>query len=141
MQDKKLTRAKKVIDALRNHYGDKVGEFAKRLGVAASTVSTWANRDSLDEDLIFRKCEGVNFDFLTTGEGEMFTQLPPSQPHGLVSESNWLTDDQRKLLDLWKAADEDARDYAITILEKAAAKSRGNEGRGSNCVDQGSALK
>jgi transcriptional regulator with XRE-family HTH domain len=72
MQDKKLTRAKIVIEALRQHYGEKVGEFAERLGVAPSTVSTWANRDSLDEDLIFRKCKGVRFEFLQTGEGEMF---------------------------------------------------------------------
>lgn len=72
MQEKKLTRAKIVIDALRNHYGEKVGEFAERLGVGASTVSTWANRDRLDEDLIFRKCKGVNYEFLKTGEGEMF---------------------------------------------------------------------
>ena len=72
MQDKKFTRAKIVIDALRKHYGKKVGEFAAMLGVSDSTVSSWAARDSLDEDLIFRKCEGVNYDFLVTGEGEMF---------------------------------------------------------------------
>lgn len=72
MQDKKLTVAKKVIDALRNHYGENVSQFAKRLGVGASTVSTWASRNSLDADLVFRKCDGVNYDFLVTGEGEMF---------------------------------------------------------------------
>ena len=73
MQEKKLTRAKIVIEALRQHYGLRVGEFAEKLGVGPSTVSTWANRDSLDEDLIFRKCEGVVFDFLKTGTGPMFT--------------------------------------------------------------------
>lgn len=77
MQEKKLTRAKKVIEALRKHYGLKVGEFADKLGVGASTVSTWANRDSLDNDLVFRICEGVSFDFLLTGEGEPFPQPKP----------------------------------------------------------------
>ena len=73
MQEKKLTRSKKVIDALRKHYGDlKVGEFAAMLGIGASTVSTWANRDSLDMDLVFRKCKGVSYSFLETAEGEMF---------------------------------------------------------------------
>jgi len=91
MQEKKLTRAKKVIEALRNHYGEKVGEFAARLGVGASTVSTWANRDSLDEDLIFRKCEGVKYEFLLTGEGPMFdTEAAPAapgeKPAGTVAE-------------------------------------------------------
>jgi len=77
MQEKKLTRSKKVIEALRKHYGMKVGEFASMLGVGASTVSTWSLRDSLDEDLLFRKCNGVSFDFLQTGEGEMFAEAKP----------------------------------------------------------------
>lgn len=72
MQEKKLTRAKIVIEALRKHYGLSVGGFAEMLGVGGSTVSTWASRDSLDEDLVFRKCEGVCYDFLTTGKGAMF---------------------------------------------------------------------
>lgn len=76
MQEKIVTRAKFVIDALRSHYGEKVGEFAARLEVAPSTVSTWANRDTLDEDLIFRKCEGVSYEFLKTGKGEMFREQP-----------------------------------------------------------------
>ena len=78
----KLTRSKIVIDSLRDYYGEKVGEFAKRLGVAGSTVSTWANRDSLDEDLIYRKCKGVRYDFLTTGKGDLFDKdqaHPPDQ--------------------------------------------------------------
>ena len=80
MQDKKVTRAKIVIDALRNHYGMKVGEFAEKLGVKASTVSTWANRDSIDEDLVFRKCEGVLFDFLKTGTDPIFSTNAMVQP-------------------------------------------------------------
>lgn len=74
MQEKKLTKSKIVIEALRKHYGLKIGEFADMLGVGASTVSTWAARDSLDVDLVFRKCEGVNFSFLESGEGEMFAK-------------------------------------------------------------------
>lgn len=69
---KKRTRSKIVTEALRKHYGLSIGEFAEKLGVGASTVSSWSARDSLDEDLVFRKCEGVSFEFLTTGEGPMF---------------------------------------------------------------------
>lgn len=86
MQDKKITRAKKVIDILRNHYGLGVGGFANKLGVGASTISTWASRDKLDEDLIFRICEGVSYDFLLTGEGDPFPlhvkQDPPAYTAG-----------------------------------------------------------
>ena len=84
MQEKKVTRAKIVIDALRNHYGMKVGEFAGKLGVKASTVSTWANRDSLDEDLVFRKCEGVSFNFLKTGTGPIFATNAQGKPEVMI---------------------------------------------------------
>lgn len=109
MQEKKLTRAKIVIDALRGHYGLNIGAFAKMLGVGGSTVSTWALRDSLDEDLVFRKCDGVNYNFLLTGEGPMFTKDTAEYRKQL---SNGLT----------KADEEDDIDYlreaAIQKLNK-----------------------
>lgn len=84
MQEKKVTRTKIVIDALRKHYGLKVGEFAEKLEVKASTVSTWANRDSLDEDLVFRKCEGVLYNFLKTGSGPIFATNAQVTPEVII---------------------------------------------------------
>lgn len=119
MQEKKFTRAKKVIEALRNHYGEKVGEFANRLGVAASTVSTWANRDTLDEDLIFRKCEGVRFEFLQTGEGEMFEPPVAKEPpmgYAVSGIHRKLSPDEERLLEIMGTVPE-AREAMETFLQ------------------------
>lgn len=81
MQEKKITRAKIVLEKLREFYGFKTfGKLANFLGVKQNTLSSWISRDSLDEDLIFRKCEGISYDWIRTGEGEM---LLPSVKDGL----------------------------------------------------------
>lgn len=73
MQEKKFTRAKIVLDALRHHYGFKTyGQLAAFLEVKQNTLSSWIGRDSLDEDLIYRKCDGINYDWLKTAKGEMW---------------------------------------------------------------------
>lgn len=60
------------IIALISHYSDgKPSLFAKFLGVAPSTVSTWISRNSLDYDLVFAKCENISPSWLLTGEGPM----------------------------------------------------------------------
>jgi transcriptional regulator with XRE-family HTH domain len=45
--------------------------LAQKLGVSASTLSNWKNRNTIDYELIFTKCEGVNFNWLFLGSGEM----------------------------------------------------------------------
>lgn len=63
---------KERMEALINHYADgKPTKFARFLGVAPSTVSTWLNRGTLDYDFIFAKCEALSPEWLLTGEGEM----------------------------------------------------------------------
>lgn len=116
MQEKKLTRAKKVIEALRKHYGLKVGEFADKLGVGASTVSTWANRDSLDNDLVFRICEGVSYSFLLTGEGEPFPQSKPE----VSDPGTAYHDDDPRLLEiqrLWGSICHQQRDALLAVAQ------------------------
>lgn len=63
---------KERLEALINYYSEgKSTKFAKFLGVAPSTVSTWLNRGTLDYDFIFSKCEIISPDWLLSGEGEM----------------------------------------------------------------------
>ena len=63
---------KEMLQALIEHYdnGNK-SQFAKRLGISAQGVSTWLSRGTLDIETIFAKCEGVNPEWLLTGEGAM----------------------------------------------------------------------
>lgn len=45
--------------------------FAKLIGVAPSTISSWLSRGSIDYDLLFAKCERLSAQWLLTGKGDM----------------------------------------------------------------------
>jgi phage repressor protein C with HTH and peptisase S24 domain len=63
---------KERLEALIAHYSEgKPTRFAKHIGVAPSTISTWLARDTFDYDLLFAKCETVSPEWLLTGNGPM----------------------------------------------------------------------
>ncbi len=63
---------KERLEALIAHYSDgKPTRFAKHIGVAPSTISTWIARDTFDYDLLFAKCEMISPEWLLTGKGSM----------------------------------------------------------------------
>ena len=63
---------KERLKAIIKHYSDgKPSVFAKLIGVAPSTISSWLSRDTLDYDLLFAKCENISSEWLLTGRGEM----------------------------------------------------------------------
>jgi phage repressor protein C with HTH and peptisase S24 domain len=71
---------KERLEAIITHYSNgKPSVFAKHLGVAPSTISSWLSRDTLDYDLIFAKCENISSDWLLTGKGEMIKSNPNIQ--------------------------------------------------------------
>lgn len=66
---------KERLEALIEHYCDgKPSVFAKYIGVAPSTISSWLSRNTIDYDLLFAKCEGVSSRWLLTGEGDMISE-------------------------------------------------------------------
>ena len=79
---------KERLEAIIAHYGDgKPSQFAKSIGVAPSTISSWLARDTFDYELLFAKCENISPEWLLTGEGEMLrpeqsthTAVPATQP-------------------------------------------------------------
>lgn len=72
---------KERLEALIAHYSDgKPTQFAKYIGVAPSTISTWLARDSFDYDLLFAKCENVSPEWLLTGNGDMLKATDESEP-------------------------------------------------------------
>lgn len=71
------------LEALIAHYSDgKPTRFAKHIGVAPSTISTWIARDSFDYDLLFAKCETISPEWLLTGKGPMLKTM--QQEHMIV---------------------------------------------------------
>lgn len=78
---------KDMLMALIQHFtaGNKA-KFAKKLGVTPQTVSTWLVRNTFDADRIFAKCEGVNGDWLLSGNGDMIVSVVPKKDNGLFFE-------------------------------------------------------
>ena len=67
-----------IINRLKEHYNFKNDvEFAIYLGVATTTLSSWKSRDSLDYDLVYAKCVGIDGNWLLSGEGEMVRNVIP----------------------------------------------------------------
>lgn len=62
-----------LISRLKEAYKIKTDlELSKLLDIAPSTISTWKVRNSIDFDIIFAKCENINFNFLIYGHGKPF---------------------------------------------------------------------
>lgn len=79
--------ATQILNELKKHYQyASDNEFAKFLGIAATTLSSWKSRNNIDYDLVYSKCVGVNANWLLTGQGPMFKedaksgQTDPDQP-------------------------------------------------------------
>lgn len=72
---------KERLEAIISHYSDgKPTVFAKYIGVAPSTISSWLSRETFDYELLFAKCEEISPSWLLTGEGEMLKSATrPSQ--------------------------------------------------------------
>ena len=66
-----MTKKERLEEIIRFYSNGKPTAFAKFLGVAPSTISTWIARDTFDYDTLFAKCEELNAEWLLTGKGEM----------------------------------------------------------------------
>jgi len=62
-----------IIDRLHSYFQVNSNiELAKKLGVSPTTISNWKTRNTIDYELIFTKCEEVNYNWLINGEGDMY---------------------------------------------------------------------
>ena len=51
-----------ILNRIMSHYGLRnKTELASFLGVSPQTVSNWYSRNSIDYDLVFEKCAGLDF--------------------------------------------------------------------------------
>ena len=61
-----------ILNDLKLHYNFKSNtDFAKFLGIAPQTLSSWYSRCSVDYDLLYAKCVGIDANWLLTGIGPM----------------------------------------------------------------------
>lgn len=92
-----MTKTERLNKIIAYYTGGKPSVFAKKLGVAPSTVSSWLARDTMDYDLIFAKCEMLSSTWLLTGEGDMLLDKEDSTKTELENIPNSMLVD--KLLD------------------------------------------
>lgn len=75
-----------ILDAIKKHYkfGTNV-DLANFLGIKPQTLSSWYTRNSIDYDLVYSKCIGIDANWLFTGKGEMFSS---KQKEMIVSDNS-----------------------------------------------------
>ena len=66
-----MTKKERLETIIAHYSNGKPTVFAKFLGVAPSTISSWLSRDTYDYELLFAKCKDLDPSWLLTGEGEM----------------------------------------------------------------------
>ena len=66
-----MTKKERLEEIIRFYGAGKPSLFAKNLGIAPSTISSWLTRDTFDYDLLFAKCENISAEWLLTGKGQM----------------------------------------------------------------------
>ncbi len=66
-----MTKKERLEAIIEQYSSGKPSVFAKLMGVAPSTISSWLSRDTMDYDLIFAKCENISPEWLLTGKGSM----------------------------------------------------------------------
>ena len=55
---------------------EKNTDFAEFLEIKPTTLAMWYKRNTFDIELLFKKCEEINANWLLTGQGEMLKSEP-----------------------------------------------------------------
>ncbi|SEA39452.1 LexA family transcriptional regulator [Bizionia paragorgiae] len=64
-----------ILNDLKSHYNFKSSaEFARFLEIKPQTLASWYARNTFDIDLLYAKCEGIDGNWLLSGEGEMILE-------------------------------------------------------------------
>lgn len=112
----KTMNKKERLEAIIRHYSDgKPSVFAKLIGVAPSTISSWLSRDTLDYDLLFAKCENISSEWLLTGRGEMLNVQTSTLNNKTISPQKGSTGIEDKLLAIIANKDATIREMAEEI--------------------------
>jgi phage repressor protein C with HTH and peptisase S24 domain len=65
-----------ILNKIKSHLNIKYGkDFAEFLGIKESTLSMWYKRETYDIELLFKKCEFLNPEWLLTGKGSMLKEV------------------------------------------------------------------
>jgi len=120
MQDKNLHKVEFVFDSLKKHFKLKTyRELAAFLGVKEGTLNAWKARGRIgDVDLVLTKCKGLSYDWLKTGEGEMFR--PAGEGEGRAALGGYQHPDLKiqKIVEMLESMDENTKEDILLSVEK-----------------------
>jgi|AntRauMFilla1563_2_1112583.scaffolds.fasta_scaffold23286_2 transcriptional regulator with XRE-family HTH domain len=89
-----------ILNKIKSHLNIKYGkDFAEFLGIKESTLSMWYKRETYDIELLFKKCEFLNPEWLLTGKGSMLKEELKAHPTttGLQAEYEQLKKENEQL--------------------------------------------
>lgn len=128
---------KERLDAIISYYAEgKPTAFAKLIGVAPSTISSWLARDTYDHELLFAKCKDISPLWLLSGEGNM---LKSTVDLSATQDNNPTLDADRHNMEEQYAASNEPKDTPyiahkahadikrIPLVTQTAAAGFGNE--------------
>ena len=98
---------------------EKNTDFAEFLEIKPTTLAMWYKRNTFDIELLFKKCEFIDANWLLTGQGEMLKNAPapepaPQESHAGADRYTASLEKQIALLEKNNASLE----YTISIQEK-----------------------
>ncbi len=98
-------------------------ELAERLGVLESNLSNWKSRNTFDYELLFTKCESLNFNWLIYGKGDVYNDQLGNKDLSVLNE---LKTDYGSLKEILVAKDEtiETQRKYIKHLETELEKSK-----------------
>jgi len=85
-----------ILDKIKNHLNINTNKvFAEFLGIKPTTLSMWHKRNTFDIELIFKKCEFINANWLLTGKEPMLKNIDktnivnePSEIYQVLKKTN-----------------------------------------------------
>jgi len=108
---------------------EKNTDFAEFLEIKPTTLAMWYKRNTFDIELLFKKCEFIDANWLLTGQGEMLKNAPapepaPQESHAGADELVTLLRDKIALLEKNNALLEDKIEDLKRRLEFAEVKDK-----------------
>lgn len=83
-----ILNSRLILNRIKDAYNLKNdAQLARFLDVLATRITNWVSRNSIDYEIIFSKCENINYDWLLTGTGEMLR----ISDNNIIGDNNNLT--------------------------------------------------
>ena len=108
---------------------EKNTDFAEFLEIKPTTLAMWYKRNTFDIELLYKKCEFIDANWLLTGQGEMLKNAPvpepaPQESHAGADRYTALLEDKIALLEKNNALLEDKIEDLKRRLEFAEVKDK-----------------